>query len=140
MKVAIIIISNELKRIQSITTTINLYTSFYLSLDIVGVNKECPNEEDLPVLNERGDKFYCAFSWDERGGDIAREGCKGTKTVFMDGDNFSVNKNINKGMLSTGSIMVEVGCTLTGYQVCKQFIHFIFRDLNFQKPKNLQIN
>ena len=91
-------------------------------------------------MNERGDKFFCAFSWDERGGETARKGCKGTKTVWMDGDDFSVDKNINKGMLSTGSIMVEVGCTLIGYQVCKQFIYFIARYINFQKPKKLQTN
>jgi len=82
--------------------------------DIVGVNKECPADSDLPTLNEKGDKFYCAFSWDERGDEDPRKGCKGTKTVWMAGDDFNVDNG--NGMLSTGSIMVKAGCILTGYQ------------------------
>ena len=106
-----------MKKHSDCLTTANLFLSFYLSLDTVGVNKECPNEEDLPVLNERGDKFYCAFSWDEAGGDKKKNSCKGTKTVYMADEDFSVD--IDKGMLSTGSIMVNAGCTLTGYKVCE---------------------
>ena len=100
--------------------SIIIFTSFYLPLDTIGLDKECPDEsavdEDLPTLNEKGDKFYCAFSWDGEGDEDPSAGCKGTKTVWMAGD--EVNIDYGNGMLSTGSIIVKNGCMLTGYQVC----------------------
>ena len=32
-----------------------------------GVLSECPNINDLPVLNEAGDEFYCAWFWQGHG-------------------------------------------------------------------------
>merc|ERR1711894_743312 len=50
----------------------------------VGVSSECPNLNDLPVLNDAGDEFYCAFYWQEWGDEEPIRGCNGEEYSVMD--------------------------------------------------------
>jgi len=78
---------------------------------IEGVISECPSINDLPVLNESGDEFYCAFSWKDFGSDEAIQGCNGYMDTYM--DNYDWGET--NGFEPVGSIIVKAGCTFYGY-------------------------
>ena len=94
----------------------------YLLFSLV-IPSECPDNRDLPVLNEKGDQFYCAFSWNGHGDIELMKACDGNRSTWMDGQDYSVtgedyNADLDTEMLPVGSIMVKAGCTLYGYEVC----------------------
>jgi hypothetical protein len=79
-----------------------------------GAHAECPRINDIPVMTEAGDAFYCAVSWYEKGGDIPLEGCNGGDFSWMDDTDFDAPPG---EWMSTGSIIAKAGCTLYGYEV-----------------------
>ncbi len=89
---------------------------------VAGISAECPNINDLPVLNDAGDKFYCAVTWGDTNPwdqSIPLEGCNHYNDYYphslMDGD----DKTTTGGgtFYSLGSLIVKAGCTLYGYEV-----------------------
>lgn len=83
------------------------------------LNAECPNIDTLPVLNDAGDTFYCAFDWwgdtypwDH---DIPLEACidDEKKATIMDG---SDEDDEDEGtFIIFGGLIVKAGCTIYGY-------------------------
>merc|ERR1712223_854791 len=65
------------------------FTSLIVALiavwSISEVTSECPNINDLPVLNEDGTGFYCAWTWGEWGDSMPIHGCNGGSGFMMDG-------------------------------------------------------
>jgi len=85
------------------------------SLLTVGIGAECPNINDLPVLNEQGDKFFCGFTWNDYhpwDQHIPLEGCNGAETPFLDDYDYPGTPGYFAQM---GSIIVKAGCTLYAY-------------------------
>merc|ERR1712126_112543 len=94
-----------------------LYLMIPLVVLFTRINAECPDINDMPVLNENGDQFYCAFNWyedeDPWDNDIPLEACNGNYEDFMDGFDFTTNSD---GVFRPfGGIIVKAGCTLYGY-------------------------
>ena len=86
----------------------------FLSIEL---HAECPNINDLPVLNPAGNSFYCAFDWADTypwKNDIPLEGCNGDKYELMDGTNWDTKSN---KFYAIGGLIVKAGCTLYGYEV-----------------------
>jgi len=84
--------------------------SIMLTMD--GVLSECPKINDLPVLNDAGDNFYCAWQWHEYGSTEPIKSCIGNNYTWMD----NTDHNSAEGYyLPAGSIIVKAGCTLYGY-------------------------
>jgi len=77
-----------------------------------GVLSECPKLDDLPVLNDAGNEFYCAWQWQYRGDTEPIRACNGPPYVWMDNIDFTSGAG---AWLPAGSIMVKAGCTLYGY-------------------------
>jgi len=84
---------------------------------ISGLNAECPQIDSLPVLNDAGDNFYCAFNWigdiypwDH---DIPLEACNDGQYDYMDG--FDNPGTDNRHFLQVGGLIVKAGCTFYGY-------------------------
>ena len=94
---------------------------------VAGISAECPNINDLPVLNDEGDQFYCAFNWhDEKPWefDIPLEGCNTGEPypeTYMDGYDYSTGDD---RFHAIGSLIVKAGCTLYGYSVGKRNVNF----------------
>jgi len=80
------------------------------------LNAECPNIDDMPVLNEAGDKFYCAFNWGDLypwDHDIPLEACTDDSwETYMDGIDVDMAPAYFKPF---GGLIVKAGCTLYGY-------------------------
>lgn len=89
--------------------------SFLVALSIMltmdGVLSECPKINDLPVLNDAGDTFYCAWRWLDYGSTESIKACNGASKVCMDDGDYELEGHY----LATGSIIVKAGCTLYGY-------------------------
>jgi len=87
-----------------------------LAVFISGINAECPNIDELPVLNDAGDQFYCAFRWSDDcpwDNDIPLEACNGDHSTYMDGYDWE-NGGVS-GFISFGGTIVKAGCTLYAY-------------------------
>ena len=81
---------------------------------IMAAQAGCPNINDLPVMTEAGDAFWCIWNWSGRGGDIPLEGCNGEENSYLDG----IDKDASDGhYYPFGSAIVKAGCTLYGYEV-----------------------
>jgi len=88
----------------------------WISIDSNALGKilsECPNEERLPVLNESGNKFYCAWNWHGKGAKESIQACNGDFNIYMDMTNHT---SLNGHYTAFGSIIVKSGCTLYGYE------------------------
>jgi len=79
----------------------------------VGVSSECPNLNDLPVLNDGGDEFYCAWLWWDWGDEEPIRGCNGNQQNYMDNTDYDCDDGKLKPV---GSLMVKAGCTFYGYK------------------------
>ena len=79
-----------------------------------GVLSECPNINDLPVLNEAGDEFYCAWFWQGHGNPEPIDACNGGSGPVMDNADWDTSPGVYMPM---ESIIVKAGCTLYGYAV-----------------------
>jgi len=82
-----------------------------------GLNAECPNINELPVLNDAGDRFYCAFNWQDEypwDHDIPLEACVREEyyKTYMDGLDYDVDPCCFEPI---GGLIVKAGCTLYGY-------------------------
>jgi len=81
------------------------------------LNAECPNIDDLPVMNEAGDNFYCAFNWHDEmpwNHDIPLEACiyDWMKSDYMDGYD---EDHPSSSFEEFGGLIVKAGCTLYAY-------------------------
>jgi len=81
------------------------------------LNAECPNIDSLPVLNDAGDEFYCAFNWGDDypwDHDIPLEACNdgSHKDTWMDGYDHDLDPDYFHPF---GGLIVKAGCTLYGY-------------------------
>ena len=82
-------------------------------LHFVRINGECPNINDLPVLNSAGDEFYCAWHWRNWGADEPIRGCNGPEFYHM--DHYDDDEPEGK-MMPMGSIIVKAGCKHWSFQ------------------------
>jgi len=95
-----------------------MYSSnlFFVALSIFwsfgGVQSECPNINDLPVLNDNGTKFFCAWIWPEWGDPEPIRGCNGLGEFVMDEYD---SQNPPYMYTCFGSLIVKAGCLLYGY-------------------------
>jgi len=85
---------------------------------VSGLKAECPNIDDMPVLNDAGDHFYCAFNWwydnypwDH---DIPLEACEDVDEhrTWMDDHDFD---NEPGYFTPFGGLIVKAGCTIYAY-------------------------
>ena len=97
-------------------------------LIIALTNGECPAMNELPVMTDAGDNFYCAFVWDNWGGKDQFEGCNGNNAVWLKGED---KPNAEpEDYYGCGSIIVKPGCTFYGYEVffiSANFLEFSYR-------------
>lgn len=87
-----------------------------LSLTLDGVLSECPKINDLPVLNDAGDRFYCAWYWYGFGSTEPIDACNGDQWHAMDDEDRDVGPDQEGWYWPTGSIIVKAGCTFYGYE------------------------
>jgi len=84
-----------------------------LSLTLDGVLSECPNINDIPVLNAAGDRFFCAWFWQDKGNPEPIDSCNGGNGPVMDDYDFD---SPSGSYMPMESIIVKAGCTLYGYE------------------------
>ena len=75
--------------------------------------------EDLPVINDSGDAFYCSFMWRGKGGDIPLAGCddRSPAYFYLDGADVQLPSPRLGYYFDYSSIMVKNGCDLYVYSV-----------------------
>merc|ERR1712038_1487691 len=78
-----------------------------------GVLLECPNNNELPVLNDVGDAFYCAWNWDGWGNPEPIQACNGEVEFYM--DDYDHDNDIG-WYTPVESLIVKAGCTFYGWE------------------------
>jgi len=90
-----------------------------LAYFVTGLDAECPNINDMPVLNDAGDHFYCAFRWQDNypwDHDIPLEACLDEDTYLIEDDAKDYDTGSSNHWSIFGGTIVKAGCTLYGYE------------------------
>ena len=95
------------------------FRSFHLAalcliITLNGVLAECPNINDLPVLNDELNEFYCMWIWYDFGSTELIDGCNGFEWYGIDKYDYPGKE---RTYIPFGSVIVKAGCTVYGYGV-----------------------